>query len=97
MITKNSKATFVFKNNFVDQDEALDWLYRYIETGLPIPLDLDLIENLDGSKIVIERRVFDCYYDITFTNLYDIDGITQLKFYCICESHFKDIIKPKQS
>ena len=94
MIKKNSTATFIFTNNFADQDEALDWLYEYTKTGLTPQLDLEVIVNLNDSKIIIERNAFDIYYHITFTDLYDVDGTTPLRFSCICRSHFKDIVEP---
>ena len=96
MITKNSTATFIFKNKFTDHDEALDWLYNYIESGLGTQLDLEVIDKLNGSKIIIDRKVFDNFYDITFTNIFDIDGKTPIRFLCIPESHFRAIVEPKK-
>ena len=97
MIKKNSTATFIFPNTFEDNYSALDWLYDRIETGLGTQLDLEVIESLNNSKIIIGEGWGNGYYDITFANLYDIDGNTPIRFSSISESHFKDIVEPKNA
>lgn len=93
-IKPNSTATFFFPNTFECNYTAKDFHIDEVETSLGNTLDLETWKGLEGNEIIIEQKACDGYYDIVFTNMYDLDGDTPLRFTAMSQFHFKGIIEP---
>jgi len=72
---KRAKASF----------QSSGWEYELAEA---LELDVEIIENLEGARLIVEQEACPGYYDCYFPNHYNEDG-SVIYAYALSSVHIK--------